>query len=128
MIDQNKSINPNSDFDQNIEILNLKAIPYPDGRRVKVKFQLSPFMQGPSALISMISDDGKIIASVNMVNIFVPDNEITLHVREKDDLSGSYEVKLNLFHIIEEDIEGEEQHVRIRQSPITSAAVSLSNQ
>ena len=126
MTDQNNPANPDSDLDPEIEILSLEAIPYPDGRRIKVIFQLSPFTKEPSALITLADDDGHIIASVNIVNIFTSENEITLHVAEKDALSGSYEVKLNLFHITEEEIEGDEQHVRIMQSPITSTAVSFS--
>ena len=127
MIDQNTSSISISDPDQGVEIISLEAFPYPDGRRIKVQFQLSPFTQGPSALVSLAAEDGKIIASVNIVNIFTPENEITLHVANEDALSGSYEVKLNLFHIIEEEIEDEEQYVRIRQSPLTSAVVSFSN-
>ena len=128
MIDQKPPANSNNDLDHGIEILSLEANPYPDKRRVKVIFKLSPFTQGPNALISLVDNVGKLIASVNIVNIFVPENEITLHVAEKDTLTGVYEVKLDLFHIIEEEIEGEDQHVRIQQSPITSAAVSFSDQ
>jgi hypothetical protein len=127
MINQNPYTNSGSNLDQEIEILTLEASPYPDGRRVKVTFQLSPFTQGPNALISLVDRDGKLIASVNIVNIFVPENEITLHVAERDALAGTYKVKLDLFHIIEEEIEGEDQHVRIRQTPITSSDVSFSN-
>jgi hypothetical protein len=123
MIDQN----PGNNLDQEIDILTLEASPYPDGRRVKVIFLLSPFTQGPNALISLIDEDGKLIASVHIVNIFVPENEITLHVSERDILDGTYKVTLDLFHIIEEELEGDDQHVRIRQSPITSAEVSFSN-
>ena len=127
MIDQNPSTNSGNDLDQEIEILTLEADPYPDRRRVKILFKLSPFSQGPNALISLIDEGGKLIASVNIVNIFIPENEITLHVTESDKLNGTYEVKLDLFHIIEEEIEGEDHQIRIQQSPITSAAVSFSN-
>ena len=125
MADENKSPNASDQYEQEIEVLSLEASPYPDRRRVKVLFQLSPFSQGPNALISLVDENGKIIASVNIVNIFIPENEITLHVAEEDALTGTYQIKLDLFHIIEEEIEDEDDHVRIRQSPITSAGVSF---
>jgi hypothetical protein len=127
MIEQNPGASTGNDLNKKIDILHLEASPYPDRRRVKVIFQLSPFTLEPNALISMVDRDGKLIASVNIVNIFVPENEITLHVAERDILEGEYEVKLDLFHIVEEDIEDEDQHVLIRQAPINSAVVSFSN-
>ena len=116
------------DPNQEIKIQSIEAELYPDGRRVKVTFTLSSFTNGPNASVTLSSNKTQ-IASVSIVNIFVPENEITLHIPGSHVKSGTYHVDLELFFIIEEEIEDQgELKIRLQQSQIDSASVSFTIQ
>jgi len=113
---------------EEIKILNIEAEPYPDKRRVKVKFNLSSFTQGPSALITLISNKVP-LTSVNIVNIFVPENEITLHIPGGGVIPGNYQVKLDLFFIVDAaDENGEDSQILLQQSHLDNRSVTFAIQ
>ena len=117
-----------TDPPEEIKIQAVKAEPYPDGRRVKVKFILSSFTQGPNALVTLTSNNIQLV-SVNIVNIFVPENEITLHIPGDGVKPGTYQVELDLFFIVETENEAkEDSNIRLRESHLDSASVSFTIQ
>ncbi len=99
----NPSLTPPPQDD--IKILSFNAEPYPDGRRVRVRLVLSPFLQGPNGEISLTNQDDELLTTINIVNIFIPENEFTLHIPESKSLPGSYTVNVEVFYIEEEEIE-----------------------
>lgn len=103
---------PASQKNTEIRILELSAQPYPDNRRVKVNFQLSPFLKAPNAAITMTNQENEQVAAANIVNIFNLENEITLHIPFHLSKPGGFSVHLTLF-IIEEDHGGEEESGKI---------------
>ncbi len=112
-----------------IKILSFDAEPYPDGRRVKVRLLLSSFLQGPNAIINLSNQENQELASVNIVDIFSPENEITLHFPGNKKQPGSYKVNVEVFYVEEEEIERDgEQQIFFRQSLIDSASPSFSIQ
>jgi stress response protein SCP2 len=112
-----------------IKILSFDAEPYPDGRRVKVKLLLSSFLQGPNALINLSNQENQELATVNIVNIFSSENEITLHIPGNKKQPGKYTVDVEVFYVEEEEIERDgEQQIFFRQSLIDSASTSFSIQ
>lgn len=113
---------------EEIKIMEVEAEPYPDKRRVKVKFTLSSFTHGPSALVTLTFNSIQ-LASVNIVNIFVPENEITIHIPGDSVKPGMYQVELDLFFIIEaEDVNGEETTIHLQQSHLDNTSVSFTIQ
>jgi hypothetical protein len=112
-----------------IKILSFDAEPYPDGRRVKVKLLLSSFLQGPNALINLSNEENQELTTVNIVNIFSPENEITLHFPGNKKRPGSYSVNVEVFYVEEEEIEQDgEQRLSFKQSLVDSASISFSIQ
>jgi hypothetical protein len=112
-----------------IIILSFAAEPYPDGRRVKVRLLLSSFLQGPNAIINLSNQENQELATINIVNIFGPENEITLHIPGNKKQPGRYTVDVEVFYVEEEEIERDgEQQIIFRQSPIDSASTSFSIQ
>ncbi len=112
-----------------IKILSFDAEPYPDGRRVKVRLLLSSFLQGPNALINLSNQENQELATVNIVNIFSSENEITLHVPGNKKQPGSYKVNVEVFYVEEEEIEQDgEQRLSFKQSLVDSASTSFSIQ
>lgn len=110
-----------------IKILALDAEPYPDGRRVRVKLVLSPFLQGPNAEINLSNHDDELLASIDIVNIFIPENEFTLHIPEIKSLPGSYTVNVEVFYIEEEEIEQDgETQFNMKKSLVDSTSTLFS--
>jgi hypothetical protein len=93
--------NRSPEFRQELNIVELSAELYPDKRRVKVCFQLTPFQSNPNASLTLLNQDQKSLVSVNIINIFVPENEITLHIPAGENDPGEYSVVIELFDIVE---------------------------
>lgn len=112
-----------------IKILSFDAESYPDDRRVKVKLLLSSFLEGPNALITLSNEENQELTSVNIVNIFSPENEFTLHIPGNKNLPGTYIVNVEVFYVEEDEIEQEgEQRLSFKQSLVDSASTSFSIQ
>ena len=110
-----------------IKILALDAEPYPDGRRVRVKLVLSPFLQGPNAEINLSNHDDELLTTINIVNIFIAENEFTLHIPENKSLPGSYTVNVEVFYIEEEEIEQDgETQFNMKKSLVDSTSTLFS--
>ena len=120
---------PASQKNTEIDILLLSAQPYPDHRRVKVNFQLSPFLKAPNAAITMTNQENEPVAAVDIVNIFSLENEITLHIPLHFSKPGEFSVHLTLF-IIEEDHlgGGKSQAATLNQSDFRTHSTSFTLQ
>jgi len=91
-----------------VEIIALKAKPYPDQKRVRVHFRLTQFLEPPNATITLLGVAGEELASVEMVNISQPDNELTLHIPKSYRQQGLYQIAVTLFTLEERDAQGDE--------------------
>jgi hypothetical protein len=63
-----------------VRIRELAVHPYPDGRRVKVYLELTPFQRRPDAEIKITAPDGSLLASVSVIETIDPKMEMTLHL------------------------------------------------
>ena len=70
---------------------------YPDGRRVKVKIEVTPFLQPPDIEIVVYSPDGDQVASASIVEMGSTNLEVTLHLRGKK-TSGLHSCKVKLIY------------------------------
>jgi hypothetical protein len=112
-----------------IKILSFAAEPYPDSRRVLVRLLLSSFLEGPNAVITLSNEENQELAAVNIVNIFSPENEITLHIPGNKKLPGNYIVNVEVFYAEEEEIEQDgAQRLSFKQSLVDRASISFSIQ
>lgn len=92
---------------EDISIVAFTAEPYPDGHRVKIKLLLSPFQNSPNAVISIFDHENQELVSVNMVSIFSPENDITIHIPGNKRQPGTYRAQVEVFFVEEEETEGE---------------------
>lgn len=58
-----------------------KAEPYPDRHRVRVEFELTPFLKRPDVEIEVRGPDGAIVAGVSIIENVDPRVSLTLHLR-----------------------------------------------
>ena len=96
---------------EDISIVAFTAEPYPDGQRVKIMLLLSPFNKSPNAVISIFDQENQELASVSIVSIFNPENEITIHIPGNKRNPGIYRAQVDVFFVQEEETkrEGDKQ-------------------
>ena len=124
----NQSIQPDQILPENQEanILDITAEPYPDKRRIKVIFRLSSLSSTPNGAITLANKENEVLVTANMVNIFNPENEITLHLPSKKNQPGEYTVTLVLFSLTEEETDDEDDpKVALKQTDIKSRSCSF---
>jgi len=127
----NQSILPDQILpeDQQTDILEITAEPYPDQRRIKVLFRLSSFATAQNASVTLVNEDNQLLVSANLVSIFNPENEITLHLPENKNQPGEYSVTLELFTLAEEETDSENgTEIKLKQTNIKSSSCSFTLQ
>jgi hypothetical protein len=78
-------------------IRSLSAEPWPDGRRVDVTVEITPFQQRPNLHIGIYDVHGQEIASVGAMQIHQKQVAFTLHLRQSD-TRGRYKVSACLVY------------------------------
>lgn len=90
-----------------VRILSFEIRPYPDGRRLRVLFELTPFQQKPHGDIVIYNQAGDPLATTSFVEAITPRNEMTVHLRRLDP-GGHYNARLTVFYPSEVEDEAEE--------------------
>jgi hypothetical protein len=94
-----------------VRIQVFKIDPYPDGRRLRVFFELTPFQQKPHGDIVVYNLAGNPVATASFIEAITPRNEMTLHLRTPNP-DGHYSATLTVFY--RSDIEEDNQR---KQAP-----------
>jgi hypothetical protein len=63
-----------------VRLLDLLAEPYPDGKRLRVVINLTPFQQKPYLELTLTDSTGEIVASASIVEPVAWTLEVTLHL------------------------------------------------
>ena len=63
-------------------LLNLRAEPDPDGKRLRVTLELTPFLQRPYLELSLTESTGQEVSSASIVEPVGWKLELTLHIRK----------------------------------------------
>lgn len=64
-----------------VRLTELRAEPYPDGRRVRLHIALTPFQQRPNMELAVTGPDGVEAAHTHIVEVFEERMVITIHLR-----------------------------------------------
>jgi len=65
-----------------VRIREVTALPYPDGRRVRLAVHLTPFQERPNLQIEVFNTAGEEVASMTLVESMHYNFELTIHLRE----------------------------------------------
>ena len=87
----------------------ITAQPYTDGRRVRLSFKLTPFLERPCVDIAVTNVAGDEVASMSLIEAMDTDFEFTLHLRGPEP-QGEHTAHLSLFYT-EDDAASERQIV-----------------
>ena len=77
-------------------ITSLTAEPYPDGYRLRVNIEMTPFQKRPHLEVLLSDADGEEIASSSIVEPLSWKIEFTMHIR--GELNNPYNLEANLFY------------------------------
>ncbi len=81
---------------EEVRIRELRADPWPDGRRVRVYFEVDPSQKRPSAEVKIITAGGDEVAQVNIIESMTRKMEFTMHLRQPE-TGGQYHLSAVLF-------------------------------
>jgi hypothetical protein len=93
-------------------ITSLTAEPYPDGYRLRVNIEITPFQKRPHLEVTLSDSDGEEIASSSIIEPLTWKMEFTMHIRAE--LRNPYTLEAKLFypdgpaaqpHVVSFDIE-----------------------
>lgn len=92
-----------------VRIRELRADPWPDGKRVRIYMELDPFQQRPNADISIENSAGDDVAQVSIIESMTRKIELTMHLHGPM-LDGKFKVIANLYYTepLQEPKPGEE--------------------
>jgi hypothetical protein len=77
-------------------ITALSANPYPDGRRLRVNIEMTPFQVRPHLEITLKDGSGEEVATVSVVEPMTWKIEFTMHIR--GELLNPYALEARLFY------------------------------
>jgi hypothetical protein len=77
-------------------ILGLNAEPYPDGYRLRVNIEITPYQKRPHIEVLLSGADGEEIASTSIVEPMSWKLEFTMHIR--GELNNPYTLEAKLFY------------------------------
>ena len=77
-------------------ILALRADPYPDGKRLRITLELTPFQKRPNIEIILTDPDGNEASAASVVEPVGWKLELTLHTRKTTPASGEYRLSARL--------------------------------
>ena len=78
------------------DITALSVEPYPDGRRLHVHIEMTPFQKRPHLDIDIINGEGDEVATANVVEPMNWKIEFTMHLR--GELKNPYKLEAKLFY------------------------------
>jgi hypothetical protein len=84
-----------------VRILEFRAAPYPDGRRVRVYLEVTPFQKRPSADVSVVDSSGATAAEVSIIESMTRKMEFTIHLRTAN-TQGTYSLLAEVYYKSEE--------------------------
>ncbi len=87
-----------------VRIRDLHIEPWPDGRRVRVHLELTPFEQKPNIDLVITRADGEPVAMTSIIENMVFKLVITMHLRSADP-AGSYQVHASVYFPDQEPVD-----------------------
>ena len=82
---------------EEVRLTDFNAQPYPDGKRVRVMVEATPFQKRPWIEVTMLDAEGDEVAYANIVEPMNYKVEITMHIRRAEP-SGKYSLTARLFY------------------------------
>ncbi|MFC1997666.1 hypothetical protein ACFLXI_08705 [Chloroflexota bacterium] len=80
-----------------VRIREFGVEPYPDGKRLRLTLELTPFLKPPSSEILITDLLGNQVASANIIETIDPKMQLTMHLRIPDP-RGTFTARVLIFY------------------------------
>ncbi len=108
-----------------VRIGDLRADPYPDGKRVRVHLEVLPFQKRPSADLVILDEGQREMATASIVESVARKTEIVMHLRGARP-GGRYTLHVQLYYAsIEPPAEAGAEIQPIERKPVDQAQVTF---
>lgn len=95
---------------EDVRFGDVSVKPYGDGRRVKLNFTLTPFVERPSVDIAVTNTLGHEVASMSLIEAMDTEFEFTIHLRGPQP-KGEHTLHLTIFYPKTDDAPAEDRQV-----------------
>lgn len=95
---------------EDVRFAEVSVRPYSDGRRVKLNFTLTPFMERPSVDIAVTNALGNEVASLSLIEAMDTEFEFTVHLRGPEP-KGEHTLHLTMFYPKSDDAPTENRQI-----------------
>ena len=82
---------------EEVRIMGIYAEPYPEGQRVRVTVEMTPFQIRPWLELVLLDNDGEEVTTANVIEPLNYKIELTMHVKRADPI-GKYNLHARLFY------------------------------
>lgn len=82
---------------EEVRIRALHAMPWQDGRRVKIYLEIDPFQKRPNAQVQILDSSGDVIAEVSLIETITRKMEFNMHLRSAV-AAGDFQVHAVLYY------------------------------
>jgi hypothetical protein len=82
---------------EEVRILEFRAEPWPDNRRVRIYLEITPFQKRPSGEIKLLDPQGEEVASTTIIETLVRKIDVTMHLRGVRE-NGEYTATASLYY------------------------------
>ncbi len=83
---------------EDVRIESVNVTPYPEGLRVHVAVQVTPFRERPNLMLVIHDDDDLVVSELNIIETMHAHMEFTMHLRGVEDPTGAYSLTVELFY------------------------------
>jgi hypothetical protein len=83
---------------EEVRIREFSARPWPDGRRVRLYLEVTPFQKRPNGEIVVRDPQDNEVASLSIIETIDPKMELTIHLRPSR-AAGQYRATARLFYL-----------------------------
>ncbi|MEO0564097.1 MAG: hypothetical protein AAF125_18475 [Chloroflexota bacterium] len=83
---------------ENIKIESVNVTPYPDGQRLHIQVDVTPFRERPNLMLVIHNENDDIVSELNIIETMHFNMEFTMHLRGIDEPEGAYSLTAELFY------------------------------
>jgi hypothetical protein len=82
---------------EEVRLREVQITPQPNGDRVKIHLELTPFIKRPNVNVTITDASGKEVAHTSILETMLPKLEITMHLR-KPEQGSEYSVETTVYY------------------------------
>jgi hypothetical protein len=98
---------------EEVRFRDLEVEPYPDGGRVRLTFDITPFQSGPDLEVEVLDQAAREVAALMVVSAHTNKLSLTAHLRPRDP-GGEYDLRARLSYEEQGQVDQLERHFTIK--------------